>query len=413
VSSKQLFAPPEIPSKYDVIPIHASDISAFMTCRRRWDWTSPSRNNLRRRVELYGVNPNLWFGTGIHYALERFYSPLLKRDPVEVFSTWFAMQWEGGFIPVGEDENLQLEQSYDLDPIATDSGWEVRGLRDLLPSPDEDEWLGYRDMGIGMMEFYKDYAAREDDFEVIAAESNFSVPLDFEAVDIRTNSPNFGEKLEVHLRGKRDAILYYPDRKDPRTQFGIHDYKTASHIDENYFLKLENDPQCTTYIVASCKEAEQHDLPWTTIQDVLYTALKKGYPKPPTMTTRGFPSVNRAEETTTAQMFVDCVKNEGLIDWFHNDIKAQGYYEWLLEEGDKVFIQRDRAVRNPHQIKVAYDELVMVAKEMVDPDVNIYKHPSGSFTCTKCAFRAPCLSKDDGSDWEEMLVQGFEINRDR
>lgn len=413
MSGTQLLAPPEIPNKYDIIPIHASDISAFMTCRRRWDWSSPSRNNLRRRVELYGITPALWFGTGIHYALERYYSPLLKRDPAETFSTWFSMQWEGGFIPVGGDEHLQLEQSYDLQPLAMDNGWQVQGLRDLLPSPDEDEFMGYRELGIGMMEFYKTYAEREDDFEVIAAESNFSIPLGFEAIDVREESENYGKSVEVHLRGKRDAILYYPDRKDPRTQYGIHDYKTAGKVDEDYFLKLENDPQCTTYIVASVKEAEIHDLPWKTIQDVLYTALRKVYPKPPSFTTRGFPSLNRSEESTTAQMFSDSVKESGLIDWFHNDAKAQGYYEYLLEEGDRVFIQRDHAVRNPHQIKVAFEELIMVAKEMVDPKVNVYKHPSGSFTCTKCAFRAPCLSKDDGSDWKEMLVQGYELNRDR
>jgi hypothetical protein len=112
-------------------------------------------------------------------------------------------------------------------------------------------------------------------------------------------------------------------------------------------------------------------------------------------------------------MFMDTVVDMGLEDWYHNDLKAQGYYEYLLENGDKTFIEREPATRNPHQIKVAFDELVMVAKEMVDPMVNTYKHPSGSFTCTKCSFRAPCLAKDDGSDWKEMLVQGYELNRDR
>ena len=411
--TQTLYTLPELPHKHDIIPIHASDISSFLTCRRRWDWTSPSRNNLTRKVQLYGVNPNLWFGTGIHYALERFYSPILRRDPVEVFSTWFAMQWEGGFIPVGEDEHLQLEQSYDLEPVALDNGWQVRGLRDLLPSPDEEEWLGYRELGIGMMEFYKDYAERNDDFEVIAAESNFSIPLGFTAVDIREESHNYGKKIEVHLRGKRDAILYYPDRKDPNKQYGIHDYKTKSIIDDNWKESLANDPQATTYIVASIKEAEQYGLPWTNIQDVLFTALRKVHPKPPTITTRGFPSLNRNDESCTAPMFMDTVVNMGLEDWYHNDLKAQGYYEYLLENGDKTFIEREPATRNPHQIKVAFDELVMVAKEMVDPMVNTYKHPSGSFTCTKCSFRAPCLAKDDGSDWKEMLVQGYELNRDR
>lgn len=401
----------EIPDKYDIIPIHASDIASFMRCRRYWHWSSPTRSNLRRRVELSGIHPALWYGSGIHYCLEKFYNPILRRDPVETFQAWFELQWNGGIVLVTEED--MLDQVYDPWPIPTDTGWEVRGLQDLLPQPDEEEYLAYRDLGIGMMTFYKDYAARNDDFEVVSAESRFSVPLGFESIDVREESPNYGKKIEVHLRGKRDAIAYYPHRKDPRWQYGLIENKTAAKIDEDYFLKLENDPQCTTYIVASVYEARQGDYPWTDIRDVLYNALRKTYPKPPTVLKSGFPSLNKQEESTTAQMFVDCVRDIGLIDWFHESEKAQGYYEYLIEQGDKVFVQRDHAIRNPHQIEVAYKELQEVAGEMLDPNLKVYKHPSGMSYCTRCQFRVPCLAKDDGSDWQEMLVQGYEQNPGR
>lgn len=418
--TETLLIPPPIPSKYDIIPVHASDMASFQRCRRYWSWASPARNNLRRRVGLYGINMNLWFGSGIHYALEKYYSPTLQRDPVEVFSSWFELQWNGGLIFESD-----LEITYDLNPVVVGGElgigklegrgiqYRIKGLRDLLADPFEDEFLEFRDLGIGMMEFYKEYAKREDDFECVAAESSFSIPLEFEAVEIREQSPNYGKKLEVHLRGKRDAIIHYPDRKNPLLQYAVHDYKTAAKVDEDYFLKLENDPQCTTYVVATVKEAEQHDLPWTTVQEVLYTALRKVYPKPPNLTSRGFPSLDRSKESTTAQMFNECIQNEGLVDWFHNDEKAQNYYDYLLAEGDKVFIQRDQAIRNPHQIKVAYEELQMVAKEMLNPKVHVYKHPSGMSYCTRCAFRAPCLAVDDGSDWQGMLAQDYELNRGR
>jgi len=400
----------EIPNKYDIIPVHASDIASFMRCRRYWNWSSPTRSNLRRTVELNGINVNLWFGNGIHYALEHYYNPILKRDPVETFKTWFAMQWHGG--EIGKDDDM-LDQVYDPYPKETPLGWEVRGLQDLLPRGDEEEFADFLTLGVGMMEFYKTYAADNDDFEVVAAESKFSVPLEFESVDIREESPNYGKKIEVHLRGKRDAIVFYPERKDPRWQSGIMDHKTAAKVDEDYFLKLENDPQCTTYIVASVYEARTFDYPWTDIRDVLYNTLRKVYPKPPTILKSGFPSINRQEESTTAKMFVDCVKDVGLIDWFHEDPKAQAYYEYLIEKGDKVFIQREPATRNPHQIAVAYRELQDVAQEMLDPNTKLYKHPSGMSYCTRCQFRTPCLAMDDGSDWQEMLVQGYEQNRGR
>lgn len=410
--SQILYKPIEVPSKYDIIPIHASDISSFLQCRRRWSWSSPTKTNLRRKVQLYGINPNLWFGTGIHYALEKYYNPLLKRDPVEVFQTWFEWQWKGGHIPMGENQNM-LDQVYDLEPTPMDSGWNVRGLKDLLPQPDEEEFLAYRELGVGMMTFYKDYAQKNDDFEVVAAESQFSVPLGFTAMEVREESPNYGRKLDVHLRGKRDAIIFYPDRKDKRLQYGIADHKTAQKVDDDYFLKLENDPQCSTYIVATVHEAREGDFPWTEVRDVLYNTIRKAYPKPPSVTSRGFPSLDRQKESTTPQMFVDSVRNLGLVDWFHEDSKAQSYYEYLMAIGDANFVQRDHAIRNPHEIEVHFQELQSIAKEMVNPKTVYYKHASGMSYCTHCAFRAPCLAMDDGSDWQEMLAQGYEINRGR
>jgi hypothetical protein len=407
-----LAVPPKNPSKYDIIPIHASDIASFKRCRRYWDWSSPTRTNLRRRVQYYGINTNLWFGTLVHYALEQYYNPVLRRDPVESFATVFTAHWEGGI--VGPDI---METSYDVNPraISGEEGtdqWRIEGLRDLLPSPDEEEFMAFKELGIGMMSFYKEYAAREDDFEVVAAESTFSIPLGFEWKDVREESPNYGKLLEVHARGKRDAIVHWPERKDVKRQYGIFDHKTASKVDEDYFESLENDPQFSTYIWASVAEATLYDLPWVYIEDVVCNALRKVYPKPPTVTSRGFPSLDRSKEGTTAQMFSDCVRDLGLVDWFHEDPKAQGYYEYLLTEGDKVFIQRDFARRNAHEIRATGEEIRMVAQDMLECE-RIYKSPSRLSYCTKCQFRAPCLAKDDGSDWKGMLSDGYEINRDR
>jgi len=339
--------------------------------------------------------------------LEKYYNPVLQRDPVESFKTWFKLQWEGG--KIAEEE---LEYTYDTNPIERKGGmFEVEGLRDLLPSPDEEEFRGFYELGVGMMGFYKEYAAREDDFEVVAAESTFSIPLGFERKDAREESPNYGKSLEVHARGKRDAIVYWPDRPEKR-QYGIFDHKTASKVDEDYFESLENDPQFSTYIWASVTEAKLHDLPWKHIEDVVCNALRKVYPKPPTITSRGFPSLDRSKEGTTAQMFQDCLEEIGLVDWYHDDPKAQAYYEYLLAEGDAVFIQRDKAHRNAHEIRATGEEIKMVAMDMLD-DPRIYKSPSRLGYCTKCAFRAPCLMKDDGSDWKGILAEEYEMNRGR
>ena len=403
--------PPTIPSKWDIIPVHGSDIASYKRCRRYWDWTSPTRTNMRRRVDIYGINFPLWFGTGIHFALEKFYDPILRHDPVESFKTWFEFQWEGGIVSAE-----WLDLLYDVHPhimeVPSDK-YLVRGLKEMLPNIElvQEEVDFHRDLGIGMMTFYKEYAERVDDFVVVAAESSFSIPLGFDSVDIREESPNYGKTLQVHARGKRDAVIYYPEMD----KFGIIDHKTAARINEDYFAKLDKDEQCSTYLWATIQESKLFDLPWKdhVVDRVVYNAVRKNYPKPPSMTTRGYPSVDRQKEGTTADLFKEAiVGNENLEVWFRTDEKAQAYYTYLCEMGDSLFIQRDLVTRNAAEIDNVGKHLEMVAREMLDKPA-IYPSPSGEFRCLQCAFRAPCIAADDGSDWQGMLADGYEKNRDR
>jgi PD-(D/E)XK nuclease superfamily len=361
----------------------------------------------------------LWFGTGIHYALEKYYDPLLQRDPVESFSTWYHFQWEGGI--VGED---WLDLTYDLHPrlvtppshslIGEPTKWDIRGLKEILPNLHEvqDEFELHKQLGVGMMEFYREWAPKNDNFVTVAAESTYSIPLGFDAVDMREDSPNYGKTLQVHARGKRDAVIYFPEID----RFGINDHKTAARIDEDYFLKLDKDEQCSNYLWATIMESQLNtDLPWYNkpVDRVLYTALRKNYPKPPSVLQSGFLSLDRQKEGTTAELFKEAVLgNENLEAWFRDNEKAQLYYTYLCEVGDSAFIQRDLVTRNKREIEMTGVHLAMVAKEMVSSPA-IYPNPTGEFRCLQCAFRSPCIAADDGSDWIGMLQDGYEVNRDR
>lgn len=430
-----LLKPLDIPSKWDIIPIHTSDVANFKRCRRYWDWTSPARNNLRHKVEIYGVNLNLWFGTGVHYALEQYYDPMLSRDPVEAFLTWYQYQWEGGV--VGEE---WLDRTYDIHAQRYDSSidvgaaygapdelmttamaeeaergdkWYIRGLRDLLPDPVEEEFEQHKELGVGMLTFFKEYAAKNDDFEVVACESTYSIPLGFEAIDRREDSPNYGKKSEVHARGKRDAIVWFPQRNT----FAVRDYKTAARVDEEYFLKYDKDPQALNYLWATRQEAALYDLAWAdgVIDRVIIDVFRKNYPKPPTVLANGIGlSVARSTEGTTYDMFMAAVNELDVRrEWFDDDERAQRYADYLLTQGDDMFIQRHPAVYNEHEVWNAGEQLKMVAKEMVAEDLQTYPNPSGATSCVRCAFRSPCLAADDGSDWQGMLDDGYEENRDR
>lgn len=426
--------PTEVPSKWDIIPIHASDVSAYKRCRRYWDWSSPTRTNLRRRVDITGVDIRLWFGNGIHYALEMYYDPLLQRDPVESFMTWYEYQWNGGIVT--ED---WLDRTYDLHPQKmVDDGvvdfvdanlpshlknmgmkavgtWKIRGLRHLLPNIEvvQDEFEAHRVLGIGMMNFYKEWAAKNDDFVVVAAESVFSVPLGFSSVDRREDSPNFGKKLEVHARGKRDAVLYFPEWD----KYGIIDHKTAIRVDDDYFKKLEKDEQVTQYLWATMMEAKMNpSLPWygEMVDRCLYTGLRKVYPQPPVPTYKDTRLSLAKDAPTTADLFEAALEsNEVWAKWYLGSEDAQKYFQYLVEQGDRQFIVREEVWRNNYEINNFGKHLVAIAKEMLNPKTVIYPNPSGSWLCTGCQFRAPCVAADDGSDWQGMLNDAYEYNRDR
>src|SRR5215472_11644363 len=278
-----LWTPPEIPSKYDIIPIHNSDRGNFRRCRRYFDWSSPTRSNLSLRADLMGINTDLWFGTGIHWALQRFYTPGLRHDPVESWKTWFDIQWRGGII---SEEWLDLV--YDLEPKVVNQNFKyhdprtgdnaimymVRGLEDILPDPDGYVFDELYNLGVAMMEGYKLIAAKNDGFEVLVAEHDFSIPIwditndcILKAVDLREQSPNYGNVLEVHNRGRMDAIYVKPNGK-----IGILDHKTSSRIDEEFFIKLETDEQCTSYLYAGEVEAKFYNLPYAgePMEEVIY-----------------------------------------------------------------------------------------------------------------------------------------------
>jgi hypothetical protein len=274
----------------------------------------------------------------------------------------------------------------------------------------QEEFEEHFNLGIGMLEFYKDYSKRNDNFTVIAAEHTFSVPIyDFDndcelmAIDWRD-----GKEKPVHLRGTQDAII-----QDNETgKYGILEHKTAININEDYFLKLDKDEQCTTYMFAGEVEARVHDLPYTEIDFVLYNALRKAYPKPPTLTGRGDISINRQTESTTYEMLVDLIESRGEMDYWMSSEKQRAYLEYVRDAGDEQFIVRTPVRRNRHEIFSCGERVYLETRDMLN-NPSIYPNPTGNWGCLKCIFRAPCIARDDGSEWEWMLDEQFEVNHNR
>jgi hypothetical protein len=373
-----------------------------------------------------GINTDLWFGTGIHWALEQYYNPGLRHDPVESWKTWFDIQWRGGVVT-----EEWLDRVYDLNPRPAHQSimhhqtvgefrenplWIVRGLEDIIPDPDTEIYDSLLELGINMMQAYKDYAARMDGFEVLCTEHDFSIPIwDYEnecilkAVDIREQSPNYGKTLEVHNRGRMDAIWAKPNGK-----LGVIDHKTSSRIDEDFFEKLESDEQCTSYLYAAEVEAKYYGLPYAgeAMEEIVYNVLRKTYPKPPTILRGGLFSVDRTNESCTYDMLMAWI-NENNIDVESLSQTHKNYIAYLQELGDDQFFIRKQVRRNRHELASAGYLMYLEAMDMLDPNLRIYPNKSNDWRCLRCAFRAPCIAKDDGSDWQTMIADNYVRQRDR
>lgn len=422
----------ETPSKWDIIPIHTSDRATFKACRRRWYWSSPAQMNLVQKVSVYGIYKPFWFGTGIHYALEQFYNPVLKQDPEAAFDTWWHIQWNGGII-----NEIELDQFKDRQPVPREDGrYFVPGLVDILPDPDDEEWENLHQLGLGMMRFYKEYAEREDNFRVVASEHLFSVPIlqpDGSALympdtrqmpkewepDYTSSSYNeYGPLMkdidgvlhkQVHARGRMDLIV----QSNRNGNYVLMDHKTVGHaIDDNYFRHLDLDEQCTTYSWAAEQEARMYGLEYTEIAGIIYQALRKAYPSPPTINKDGTPSINRAKESTTAELFAKAIDDLGLRPLFEADSKMQSYYTYLVDSGAKQFIWREPVIRNKHQKESAGMRLYLEAMDMLDSP-RIYPNPTKDYSCLNCIFRMPCVGIEAGYDWEGMIADNYESNYDR
>jgi len=368
--------------------------------------------NLVPKVEQQGLDIRLWFGTGIHYALAQYYNPRLQRDLIETFKSWWELQYNGGVVT-----KEQAELSYDRRPVDLKhlDLYKVEGLKDMLPvSEDLEQFEEHLDLGLGMLEFYKVYAAEHDNFSVICEERTFSVPIvDPSGAILMMEDPRDGIVKEVHLRGTQDAIIQDLENG----QFGILEHKTAIAVDENYHRKLGKDEQCTTYMYGAEREAGLYGLEYDRISYVLYNALRKAYPKPPTTVKNGLFSINRQAESTTYPMLMAYISEHGLEPIVFGDpeigigpdIKLKAYVDWVKEKGDEQFVVRTPVRRNRAEIESCGERVYMEAMDMLSKP-RIYPNPTGDWSCLNCIFRVPCIARDDGSDWQMILKDNYEPN---
>lgn len=111
-------------------------------------------------------------------------------------------------------------------------------------------------------------------------------------------------------------------------------------------------------------------------------------------------------------MYAKAIHDLGLQIVFDNNIKWQNYYEWLLEIGDRRFIDRRDIRRNWAQKRNMGTRVYAEALDMLESPA-LYPNPTKNYGCLNCVFRAPCIAAEDGSDYEAILADGYLPNWDR
>lgn len=336
--------------------IRTSDRSNFRRCRRRWNWQSHLRHNL---TPIESASP-LWFGSGIHYALEDFHGHRLYQYPRDALKAYVK---------------------------ATHRMSKAKARPQLIPY----DFLELTALGINMLDYYSEQwlIARDplttyihDGKPQVEVHAVVRVPFSNEAYD------------NVLYAVTLDRIVIDEDQN-----LWIVDYKTAKQIQTHFF---QTDPQISAY----CWVAQQ--LYTKPIAGFIYQQHRKSPANLPTPLANGRLSTSRQQSITSHRLY-----RQSLIKLYGEVLRAPkenvDFLNWLAEQETDTqdrFIRRDRIYRNKHQAEAEGTKLLLELEEMLNPNLPLY--PSPTRDCGHlCAFQTACVSLDDGSDWQAELEYGF------
>lgn len=210
------------------IMLRVSERKAFRNCPQAWWW------QYREGLTPKGAPAsNLWFGTGIHYALAEWYDIGFKRgpEPASTFGRW-----------AGKEISEYIQTG-----------------RDQFGAP---EFEDARILGISMLNNYRSYYGRDDELETIAIEQ----PFEIDVVDERGH-------YVCTAAGTFDGV--FRDQVDK----GIYlwEHKTAQQISTAY---LALDDQAGTYYAVASQVLRAHKILGARerINGILYNFLRKTKP---------------------------------------------------------------------------------------------------------------------------------------
>ena len=332
-------------AKREAVPqLRTSERTTFKRCRWQWGMTYGKRQ--RNRVE----KPALRFGSLIHAALELRYPPGIKRGPkpAETF-----------------------ERLYEEELKTAESEW---GFRDS-----DGEWSKAAEVGVDMLEMYVELYGRDEEWEVIASEMTFQVPV-YPPEWMYDESPVFTamavprDKPLFYYVGTMDGV--WRNRMDGGVR--INDYKTTSgNPVEEGRKKHSLDEQATAYwtwgVDYLINEKVLKPRQIRELDGMLYTFLRKAKRDPRPQNSEGH-----------------YLNKDGSV----SKVQPQPYFH-------REIVYRSEAAREAARKRVVEEFTEM--QKVRSGELAIYKSPGLGFPdqqCVACPVRDMCELHEEDADWK-------------
>ena len=343
--------------------LRTSERRDFKRCQQRWRWAW--RQGLIAKHQKPGA---LWFGTGIHLALQHRYSKSGLDRGRNVLQTWRDY--------VGDVEAVIYGENY---------------------ANDRDDFFDAAELGETMLGGYLDKFGMDPSWYVISAEQTFEIPI-----------PPLPKPVGPHLpmvlyNGTFDLVAMdlEAEARDGVKSLWVWDHKTAKAIQTAH---LALDDQAGSYWAVAGDVLAGQGLvePGMKLDGILYNFLRKARPDERPTNTDG-----EATNQPTKQHFVDALPG-ATMKMTKPELEAAADAAGIVVLGEVSKTQpKPNFVREPvwRTAKERRTQIERIQKEYVQMDafkrrlLPIVKTPTKDCSWD-CDFFDMCQLQDQGDDWQ-------------
>jgi hypothetical protein len=361
------------------VPIlRTSERKLFKQCQSAWWWAY--REGLRRK----GVEATaLWFGTGVHLALEKWYKPGRIRgvQPAETFKTF--------------------------------AGESLRSIKTKMADMETDTVAEYEngaELGVVLLEEYVKHYGADDSWDIIQPEQEFHLPIPYPPEERQKLYQAGSEDILVDYHGRYDAV--YRDLEDGKVK--LLETKTARSISTTH---LPMDDQAGSYWAIAGMYLRRQGLirPKEELHGITYNFLRKGMPYEGPRDAEGY-ATNKPQKQhyTAAFEAAGLAVPKGIKLEEMEALRIENRMPPVLGERSKV---QPAALFQRHTVWRTSAERRTQLRRIQDEALQMELLRDGSMTRTKtpgqhcswCQFNTVCSLEENGGDWQSTKRVAYRV----